>query len=171
MTDIIRELLLVKGIAAFMLRLRTPGTVSTFKRETGQISVDFQCRTQRDLPGALSLCYAMVFMSLSYTESWKTGLSVPFLSQAETATRLLLLLVVDFPGAVQFLQICLRRLSSPQFLWLSMTAGMSSEQYGPLGILGLIIAIHCAWERQFLHCHDEGPGKKMLICGKIFNRP
>lgn len=88
-------------------------------------------------PFPAPLACATVFMSLPYSESWKTSLSVPFLSQAETATRFLLLLVVDIPGAGQFLQINLRPLSSPQFLWLSMTAGVSSEQLGPLRFLGL----------------------------------
>lgn len=48
-----------KGISAFLLQLRTLETVSTFKWETGQISVAFQCRMQRTLPGALSLCYGL----------------------------------------------------------------------------------------------------------------
>lgn len=97
---------------------------------------------QRTLPGVLSPCYIMAFIRLWYTESWKTDLHVPFLSQAETATRLLLLLVVDISGAGQSLRFSLRPLSSPQSFWLSVTASVILKQYALLGILWAY-PIHC----------------------------
>lgn len=142
--------------------------VSTFKGKTGQISVAFQGWMQRTLPGVLSPCYVVAFLSLLYTKSWKRDLCVPFLSQTETAARLLSLLLVDISGAGQSLWLSWRPLSSQSF-WLSVTASVTSEQYGPLGILWAY-PIHCAWKLQFLQCHSEGPGKKMLVCGKTVSR-
>lgn len=77
----------------------------------------------------------MAFIRLWYTEFWKTDLRAPFLSQAETATRLLLLLIVDISGAGQSLRFSLRPLSSPQSFWLSVTASVILKQYALLGIL------------------------------------
>lgn len=129
----------------------------------------FQGWMQRTLPGVLSPCYVMAFIRLWYTESWKADLRVPFLSQAETATRLLLLLVVDISGAGQSLRFSLRPLSSPQSFWLSVTASVILKQYA-LPRIFWAYPIHCAWKLQFFQCHSEGSGKKMLVCSKTISR-
>lgn len=129
----------------------------------------FQGWMQRTLPGVLSPCYVMAFIRLWYTESWKADLRVPFLSQAETAPRLLLPLVVDISEAGQSLRFSLRPLSSPQSFWLSVTASVILKQYALPRILWAY-PVHCVWKLQFFQCHSEGSGKKMLVCSKTISR-
>lgn len=137
------------GIAHALPLLKRESCIHT-AAENPEDGLNLQKKDRADLGGFPGLdaknasrCPAMAFIRLWYTESWKTDLRVPFLSQAETATRLLLLLVVDISGAGQSLQFSLRPLSSPQSFWLSVTASVILKQYGLLGILWAY-PIHCA---------------------------
>lgn len=106
-------------------------------------SLSFQIRDRTDLRGvpvqgaeSLSRCpqpvlHCGLHESVIYwilEDRSECPLSLPDITSHQASAAL----VADIPGAGQSLQVSLRPISSPQPLWMSLTAGVISEQWGPL---------------------------------------